>query len=49
MNYQCTRNSAEHVSAAQAIAQGISEDGGLFVPESLPQYDSSVLLSLIHI
>lgn len=43
MNYQCTRNSAEHVSAAQAIAQGISEDGGLFVPESLPQYDSSVL------
>ena len=43
MNYQCTRNSAEHVSAAQAIAQGISEDGGLFVPESLPQSDSSVL------
>ena len=38
MNYQCTRNSAEQVSAAQAIAQGISGDGGLFVPETLPQY-----------
>ena len=46
MNYQCTRNSAEQVSAAQAIAQGISGDGGLFVPENLPQYDSSVLEEL---
>ncbi len=46
MNYQCTRNSAEQVSAAQAIAQGISADGGLFVPECLPQYDLSVLEEL---
>ncbi len=36
MNYCSTRNRALKVSAAQAIAQGISEDGGLFVPEEFP-------------
>lgn len=43
MNYVCTRNSTEEVSAARAIAQGISADGGLFVPERLPKYDGAVL------
>lgn len=38
MRYHCTRNKRETVTAAQAIAQGISADGGLFVPESFPQY-----------
>lgn len=37
MNYKSTRNSAELVSSAQAIACGISKDGGLFVPEKIPQ------------
>ena len=32
MNYNSTRNAALQVTAAQAIAQGISEEGGLFVP-----------------
>lgn len=36
MNYKSTRNSCESVSSAQAIANGISVDGGLFVPESIP-------------
>ncbi len=36
MNYISTRNKDIKVSAAQAIAQGISKDGGLFVPESVP-------------
>ncbi len=36
MNYISTRNKEIKVSAAQAIAQGISKDGGLFVPESIP-------------
>ena len=35
--YQSTRDSGVSVSSAQAITQGISADGGLFVPESLPQ------------
>ncbi len=36
MFYKSTRNSGLKVSSAQAIAQGISEDGGLFVPEEIP-------------
>ncbi len=38
MNYNSTRNKNTVVSASQAIAQGISEEGGLFVPQSLPKY-----------
>ena len=38
MNYKCTRNQNSQVTAAQAIVQGIAKDGGLFVPETLPQY-----------
>ncbi len=36
MFYKSTRNSSLKVTSAQAISQGISEDGGLFVPESVP-------------
>lgn len=36
MLYKSTRNDKIRVSAAQAIAQGISEEGGLFVPEEIP-------------
>lgn len=36
MNYKSTRNSELRLSASQVIAQGISEEGGLFVPEALP-------------
>lgn len=36
MDYQSTRNSGLCVSSAQAIAQGISEDGGLFIPKTIP-------------
>lgn len=38
MNYQSTRNSSVRVSSAQAIAQGICSDGGLFVPENFPPF-----------
>lgn len=36
MNYKSTRNDAISISSAQAIAQGLSHEGGLFVPEKLP-------------
>lgn len=36
MNYQSTRSRAEMVTSAQAIAQGLCGDGGLFVPEQFP-------------
>lgn len=38
MLYTSTRNKNIKVTAAQAIAQGISEEGGLFVPCELPQF-----------
>ncbi len=36
MFYNSTRNSEIKVSGAEAITQGISADGGLFVPDSTP-------------
>ena len=36
MYYKSTRDSSVNVSSAQAIAQGISVDGGLFVPSEIP-------------
>ncbi len=36
MFYRSTRNSGVNVTSAQAIAQGISQDGGLFVPSEIP-------------
>ena len=36
MNYVSTRDNTVSVSAAQAISRGISADGGLFLPESIP-------------
>lgn len=37
MKYTSTRNNSVFVDSAKAISQGISEDGGLFVPVSFPQ------------
>ena len=37
MFYNSTRNSSVKVSSAEAITQGISAEGGLFVPEEIPQ------------
>ena len=36
MNYVSTRDTSVSVSSAQALAKGISSEGGLFVPESIP-------------
>ncbi len=36
MRYKSTRNSQLRLTASQVIAQGISEEGGLFVPEAFP-------------
>lgn len=36
MYYKSTRDSSVNVTSAQAIAQGISVDGGLFVPSEIP-------------
>ncbi len=39
MEFFSTRNVNEKVSASQAIAQGLSQEGGLFVPASFPKVD----------
>lgn len=36
MNYQSTRDSSLKITSAEAIVTGISRDGGLFVPDSIP-------------
>lgn len=49
MYYLSTRDRSVHVSSAQAIVQGISADGGLFVPETIPQIDRSFLERLMDL
>ncbi len=46
MNYKSTRDEKVCVSSAQAIAQGISVDGGLFVPERLPTLTKEDLVEI---
>lgn len=37
--YKSTRNANETVTASEAILKGLADDGGLFVPESIPELD----------
>ena len=46
MIYHSTRNKALTVSSAEAIAQGIATDGGLFVPGSIPELTAADFNSL---
>lgn len=47
MLYTSTRDKSIKVTAAQAIAQGISEEGGLFVPCELPQFSIDRIFSMV--
>lgn len=46
MHYRSTRDSSLKVTSAAAIAQGISEDGGLFIPSEIPQISMEELKAL---
>jgi threonine synthase len=46
LNYHSTRNHAPIVSSATAILHGLAPDGGLYLPEHIPQMDVEALLSL---
>lgn len=46
MQYQSTRNKNISVSSAQAIKQGLSSEGGLFVPERIPMVSKDEIMSL---
>jgi len=40
--YHSTRSKGEPVKASQAILKGLSDDGGLFVPDHIPALDKSL-------
>lgn len=46
MNYISTRDKSVKVTAAKAIAQGISVEGGLFVPDNFPTFTKEDFLKL---
>ncbi|MBQ4100913.1 MAG: threonine synthase [Oscillospiraceae bacterium] len=48
MNYNSTRNNDISVSSAYAIAKGISEEGGLFVPKSFPLISTDDIKALVE-
>ena len=37
--YKSTRSNGDKVTASQAILKGLADDGGLFVPDSIPKLD----------
>lgn len=47
MNYHSTRDKSAAVSAAQAIVKGLSPDGGLFVPQSVPRLSRFEIEALV--
>ena len=46
MDYQSTRNKNISVTSAQAVKQGISSEGGLFVPSDIPSVTSEEIEKL---
>lgn len=46
MQFFSTRDQSRKVTASEAIAQGLSQEGGLFVPESFPRVDVQALCGL---
>ena len=49
MNYTSTRNNSLSVSSSFAIANGISVEGGLFVPEKIPQVSAEFINGLVNL
>ena len=48
MKYTSTRNSDIKINSAQAIKNGISPDGGLYVPCEIPHINNEFILSLAN-
>lgn len=47
MKYISTRDKSLSLSSAEAIKRGLSEDGGLFVPEKFPKLTKAEIASLV--
>ncbi|MEG2924743.1 MAG: threonine synthase, partial [Oscillospiraceae bacterium] len=48
MEFISTRNALNTVSSAKAILKGLSDEGGLFVPQSFPHVALEQLISLSY-
>ncbi|MGN0708156.1 MAG: threonine synthase [Faecalibacterium sp.] len=46
MQFFSTRDQSRRVTSSEAIAQGLSDEGGLFVPERFPQVDVRAICEL---
>ena len=42
IRYRSTRGDSEQVTASQAILRGLAKDGGLYMPETIPQLEKSL-------
>ncbi|MBP5661834.1 MAG: threonine synthase [Clostridia bacterium] len=49
MNYTSTRNASLRFSSSHCFVQGISEEGGLFVPESFPVFSEREIAALADV
>ncbi len=49
MYYKSTRNNALRFTASEAVLKGLSDDGGLFVPERIPQVDMERVRELAEV
>ena len=47
MEYFSTRDTAPRLTASEAISRGLAPDGGLFVPDTLPQIGEAELAALL--
>ena len=48
MLYTSTRDTTKKISGASAIVSGISEEGGLIVPQSIPKLSGSDIKKLLE-
>lgn len=49
MKYISTRGNNQKLSSAEAIIKGLADDGGLFVPDSMPHVDMAFIEGLQHL
>ena len=42
LRYSSTRNNEEKVKASEAILRGLATDGGLYVPDFIPNLDKTI-------
>ena len=46
MNYISTRSESYRVDSARAVLDGLAPDGGLYLPQALPEFDWQACLKL---